>query len=293
MKQKLHFINQIILVLLLACGAGQVKGQDYTDIVTQDTNQWIIPITQLDNCFVDRIFSTPSDNDYFDLWYSGEWFNGNLTFLGKIRTSSDNAQLFFIAPDSTDEVLIMDLNLSVNDTFSILNSYGETEQMVVDSIFTHNGLKCVQFNDYISVWSNVVPQKKMFVEGVGPNWGPGNVLENVIPPFYYICKQTADNTIYSINNETFENCDFRINSITESSNQNMIDAYPNPFSDYITISGNEGTTIYIYNTAGQLCFQTRLSNNDSRINTNHFAPGEYIIKCSTSEFEFNKIMIKK
>jgi len=64
----------------------------------------------------------------------------------------------------------------------------------------------------------------------------------------------------------------------ESINKNEIVLFPNPANNQITLSNVENSTIYIYNFAGQLIFQTESPNAITTIQLSTFAGGTYFVK---------------
>lgn len=93
----------------------------------------------------------------------------------------------------------------------------------------------------------------------------------------------CDTTIYSI-------------SINEYISNNLMQIYPNPANEYITIETSDITkeqTISIYNVQGQLLLQQPMQKAKSEMNISNLAKGLYIIKLTTADRFAVKKFIKE
>ncbi len=105
-----------------------------------------------------------------------------------IRESDDNSKLYFRWAGQSSEMLIMDLNLKVGDTldtrtwkwgnnyeYYMFDSTYNGPTIVVDSVYYHDGRKCIRTNYYITFehYSGfyTYTDTLKFMEGIGPNFG--------------------------------------------------------------------------------------------------------------------------
>lgn len=69
--------------------------------------------------------------------------------------------------------------------------------------------------------------------------------------------------------------------------------YPNPVENSFVISDNEGADLLIYNAAGQLVLNTKLSNNEEAIDVSKLNNGVYYISIRNNGVVSNQKIIKK
>ena len=105
-----------------------------------------------------------------------------------LREDSLKSKLFLYSIQSQKEYVIMDLDLAKNDSFKIKKDNG-TLSFIVDSIYSSNGRKVVEFSDFRKY--NLQGSVKLkFIEGIGPNWG-----------FFYAFNDYNDLLLCSYKNE--------------------------------------------------------------------------------------------
>lgn len=298
MKKLLIFV--IFLVSLLNCNNSATAQETiYQPVLVDDTIRWTVPqISMADGCYLDEMKAFPKDSGLFELWHKCRYESWN--FDGHLRSSEDNAELYFRPVDSEEEFLIMDMNLSANDTFHTQGQYGEPIDLIVDSVFVLDGRKNIRFNDIIGTWFGSYPQQyKMFIEGVGPNWGLREREVIYDSPFYFICKHNGDSLCYAITDQVFENCNFREpctgDGIAELEDYSETMIYPNPFSDIITIEcHNAGMQLLIYDCFGRICLKEKCLQKSHQLNMQNYPSGIYIIcLINNKKKEFYKIIKEK
>lgn len=283
-------LKLLVLLLFLTSIA---KAQDYHPVVGEGLFQWSVPIQQLFDCWIDTVFLQNVD-DYYELIYKGKWFYQEGESMGKIRSNENHSQLYFVAPDSEEELLIMDLNLNVGDTFYTIDLYDQPDTLIVDSIFIKDNLKHIQFNKYTNSMLSV-NCKKTFIEGVGPNWGLGKTMEQYSLFGYFICKHENGNLIYFLSNSIIDNCNFisPCNSrISNVENNQIISIFPNPANDFIiiNISNEEQSMFYnLYNIQGELVGNDNLYD-QNKINIAHLNMGVYFLQILKDQ---KTVIIKK
>ena len=295
MKPQPSFKPLLLLVLLVAVGFGQqAKAQEtiYQPVLVDDTIHWTMPIEMwLAGCTFDEFMAYPFSG-YHELWYFVT-YSDVPRLLGQLHSSEDNAKLYFQPADSEEEFLIMDLTLSIGDTFHTKDHYGQQHDLFVDSVYFLYGKKHIRFNETIE-WG-YPDSYRMFIEGVGPNWGlqerfcDGGYL-------YFICKYNGDSLCYAVSDASFENCDFREpcigDGIVEIDTPEPSKIYPNPFTDFFTLDNPDAEThLMIYDCMGRVCMEKDLQPGHHVINIQNNPAGIYIVcLICNGKSEFYKII---
>ncbi len=209
-------------------------GQSYQSIFGEISTSWKIPFCNLDMAGTDSLYinsDTVIDGKTYKKVYNyyDNLLIGGLredTLLGKIWYYS-----FYYWNDTT-ETLIMDLNLSLGDSFYVSDAVGwptASGWSIVDSIYYYVGdRKCIQLNNQTN-WDD----KLTFIEGIGPNitvlYATYSWL-NLCP--YVICSYKDNELIYISNNSNFIGCDLDYSSIYDKTNNiEDIILYPNPIQN--------------------------------------------------------------
>ncbi|MCQ2262736.1 MAG: T9SS type A sorting domain-containing protein [Bacteroidales bacterium] len=278
MKQNIFFKALVLALLVAGGGSAMAQETNYQPVLIDDTISWTMPVQMgLAGCSVEEMKAYPFSGHH-ELWYFAT-YSEVPQLLGQLHSSEDNSELYFRPADSEEEFLIMDLNLSVNDTSHTQNEYGQPVDLIVDSVFVKNGKKHIRFNNYIH--GSFPDSYRMFIEGVGPNWGlmerfgDGGFL-------YFICKRNGDSLSYAVSDASFENCDFREpcqgDGIIEMEGLATSPIYPNPFVDFFTInSRHTGTKLLIYDCMGRVCMEVELHQGSQTINMQKNPAGLYIV----------------
>ncbi len=94
----------------------------------------------------------------------------------------------------------------------------------------------------------------------------------------------SKNTTVSINNDVFA-------GINEYTIDNLVTVYPNPSTDYVTVSfnNNESSEIEIYNQLGQVLIREKVSAYGKKIDISNLNSGVYFLRATVG----NKTAIKK
>lgn len=275
---------------------GNIEKQTHsaaTPVLSSDTIVWFIPRVDLSGCRMDTLKACKSELDTFAVWLS--YYSSYPEWIGSLYADEYHEKLFF--KNSTESVYrqIMDLTLSVGDTFRIWDDYYHTTQvLIVDSVFYENELKHIQFNEWIGVSSPLENHKKCFIEGVGPNWGLGSGLWG---GFYFACKWNNRELFYSNSDYCFENCAFRKEichgdgiSFYEGINQ----FYPNPVSDVLHIPSSPDVMQYaLYSVLGKPVREgVLLPGQPATINMAELPSGIYVFRYIVKGVEGSKKIIK-
>lgn len=247
---------------------------------------------------MDEIYTKPVDNGFYEIWFNGEWSAFEPIYFGRMRENEDHSKLFYIAPEKEEELLIMNLNLNVGDSFYMKDVYDQPYYIYVESVFEKDGLRHIQFDKSIDAWTSLItpqPEKMTFIERVGPNWGFG-LSEFACTPYYFICKHENDETVYKLNNSCITNCDFMPTSIQEDA-ETVLSVYPNPAEDYLhvtlAISHNDSYQISVYNAQGRLMLVSENNEKEQVVNIQQFPAGLYFVQYQMCDAIYTQKFIKK
>jgi hypothetical protein len=273
-------VKKAIIIILFLFISQMSFSQSYKPILKADSTTWhiihtptgfgvihatgtlynkqadtIINGKQYCELFEKSLFSLGSSNDHFYL--------AEDTLTGK-------AWLYFEGLSGNEEILIMDMNLNVGDTFFIHNS--STNYTLVDSVFYDAGLKHIRldYSQFVQSASGFQEIPLMFIEGIGPNFSPVfnhpyAGLSN--PPFFLLCKEedTLQAFHLEINNQSGSNlCTYSyITDVYENTNQEvMVKVYPNPAAESITVAYDfinmEDGRFHLYSMDGKLLIEKHL-----------------------------------
>ncbi|MDR0206283.1 MAG: hypothetical protein LBI45_03365 [Bacteroidales bacterium] len=215
-------MKKITLVLFISLLWIFSFAQPYQSIFGNESSQWIVTnrfVILEESEWMDTISVIDNDSGYRVLGYQCKW-NGYNQIIGKIKTNETNSKLYFIEPSSTTELLIMDLDLEIGDAFSMKTFDNKYDTIYVDSIYLFDGKKHIQFKHWIGLSTPPGNSKRVFIEGVGPNWGFESEFNYLIA-----CKYDDYVQTYTFENEYIKNCSFKNVSISSSEWKNDITIY--------------------------------------------------------------------
>ena len=266
--------------------------QSYQSFFGNENTKWIITnrfVLLEESVWMDTISIFASENEYKVLEYQCKW-SGHNKIIGKIRNNETNSKLFFIESNSTTELLIMDLDLEVGDAFSFSEN-GENRTIYVDDVYVFNGKKHIQFNDWIPLSTPPGGYKRVFIEGVGPNWG----FESN-DAYLIACKYDDFIKTYSFENEHIKDCHFKNVIIDNYVWKNSITIYPNPVFGQLVVNFpemlNESIQLSVQNTLGVEVFNTVIFNSETILDLSHLPNSIYFFKFQTPETVISKKIIK-
>lgn len=215
-------------------------------------------------------------------WYEVGLFRED-TILKKVYWLIDN-----------QEELLYDFNLSVGDTAKVVSSSGPYpncgSEMIVDSIAYHNYFGVLRKHWYFNTPYYNNPE--IWIEGIGNLFGP---IENKV--FVCTADYLPDLLCYSEGtelkwiNSSYNDCYINTTGFSENQYSFEVMCYPNPSNDIFQIqtncSGNK--IIQIYNTLGELVFNSHTSSYQFEIHLNN--PGFYFLNVkSANEIQTIKIL---
>ena len=287
MKRIYHFLvtrcklRRLLCLLLFAFCFFSAQAQPYQSIFGKEKTKWIVTsglVILEGNLWMDTISVIATEGEYQVLKLQSKWDSYN-HLIGKIRTNETNSKLYLVEPDSTTELLIMDLDLEVGDSFLMKTDFEQTRTIYVDSVYLLNGKKHIQFDDIIGLTTQPGQCKRTFIEGMAPNWGFESQITHLI-----VCKYDDYIQTYSFENEHIKDCSFKNMNIDDRIREDNIIIYPNPAKDVIYIDNIENLDINfisIVNIQGQTIKQYETKIN--QIDVSNIDAGLYFIKISTSK----------
>ena len=288
----------LLFICLFGALCFQGKTQQYQPIFGNESTEWIMPsyyvaVEQGEWKMMDTISVVGIEDEYKILEYKSPINEGFSSPAGKIRANETNSKLYFIQPNFTAEVLIMDLDLEVGDEFILifrLITQDIERKIFVDSVYVLDGKKHIRFDDEIGdTFSGET--KRMFIEGVGPNWGfdfSGLVA----------CKYDDFVLIYSFENEYIKDCNIvkQGSYIDNTISENTIKIYPNPVFEYAVISISEifpeNVYLTVYNAVGAVVLKRTISEIESTLDLSYLPSSVYYFKLQSSDATITKKIIK-
>ena len=189
-----------------------------------------------------------------------------------------------IPSDTINEKLIMDLSLTLTDSFEVLTN----QFFNVDSIYTKNGKKHIRLVG--PLYTSSYDEKYTMIEGVGTNigvgvdffyGGPGNSL-------YLLCSYKDNNLEYQNTHPIYSSYCFLLTGINENEKNIKINIFPNPSKNELNIeylnNGINSLQMEIYTLDGKLELTKELNQlNKTTINTHNLPAGVYFITLKKDE----------
>ncbi len=252
-----------------------------------------------------------------------------------LRETEDHSKIygrfFHVEDDYTnlsDEVLLMNLELNVGDTFelkdqiyALLHSSDSPKKAVVDSVYYQDGLKHVRFASFRSIeqdeWERTFempydPEGILnrftkhaafeFIESIGCTWGYSYYAEESFPPFQHVmsrllCFYRNDELIYT----PWEDRDDLIcimcntwDDIDTADTQSHIEAFPNPVMNYLTLSqmpyGEK--TILVQDINGRTWQLIKTREESIQIDMTRMPPKIYLLRIKNDKNNITKKIIK-
>ncbi len=163
---------------------------------------------------------------------------------GYIRQDSNFSKAWFTPPNSQDEILIYDMELSSGDTFNF-KSIIDTGfvKVKVDSVFIKDNRKHIRFDYLVDELPSANGNKSVnlyFIEGIGATTEPNSTIDYRL----LICASKNEKLIYEVDEKYFNNCSPP--SFVPVKNVNKIKVYPNPFSNTLNIEVDKNITLWTF-----------------------------------------------
>lgn len=207
--------------------------------------------------------------------------------FGGLRESENHDKLWCRSFTNNDEVLIMDLNLEVNDTF-----YIDADEFIVDTIYFEDTLKIIQF---VFLLPNCgIEETFKFKEGEGPNLSFRYMLSGYLDDRKLIRCYTRNSITVNYLEEIFgDDCfDDRVN--VDELEKNKISIAPNPFENRINIKfeTSELRTVVILDYLGRVMKSLSSYTDQIEIDTEYLNSGIYFINIIYNNSKIVTTMIK-
>lgn len=212
----------------------------------------------------------------------GNYINNGLGFL---RQDTILGKAWFRNTFNNTEYLIMNLSLSVADTFVIYDLWNPPYTIYVDSVYFKNGLKHVRFNYWISICGQI--EKLTFIEGSGTNSGIAYLPTAGSPPNFYLLCHFKDG-IRSYGNIFYnDSCFVCYVGINEIKNNLSFFISPNPSSGILTLSSSQQiSSIEVTDVLGNCILKSPIKNLQTEINLSSQSKGIYFLKAQDEKGNF-------
>ena len=286
------FIQLLTVFCFFVSTSVDSLAQNYNSIFGIENTKWEMPFCNLDQAYVKEQVSemesvingvnyknvgtvTPSGVSYDlngidangftreDVTTGKAWFMSTIETMGGIDTL---------------EFLIMDLSLSLDDTFLIYQPYNDVITSIIDSVYYISGVKHVQ-TDY-HFWGSDEPLT--FIEGLGTNYGLGYMHDS-----YNMCR-----CLISVNKDFDEvysngNCFPPSVGYSPISDEVQLSVFPNPANTHITIKGNFNKELEyeIYSLLGKKVMGGIIDTPSIDVDLTELQPNPYIIRIGNQSFK--------
>lgn len=233
-------------------------------------------------------------DDIFWQYYKPDFSEDNTKFY--LRESDDYSKLYLYDMEKSKEFLIADLDLNVGDKFylpkdlSFYDLCSPNEFLIVDSVYTENGLKHVQLNSYKWYFDT----KLTFVEGIGPNLGIVYIYGGLYMNKNVFCLQCFknDNIFYRNNSagEKYQSKSCYFNDIPDKVETIQSEVYRivNHLTSIQILFDNQSKRVFtLYDIAGKILFVKSNDGNEIIISKSVIDKGIYILKINDHSYRIN------
>ena len=315
-----------LLCLILFCYAQLTNAQPYPSIFGTEKSQINIlnycspSVKGLNTYGQTLIYNIENDTIieqqlYKKISYKGydDWFYDFSIYSG-IREDTIEGKVF-VYGKPFGEILTCDFSLAIGDTFffpqydpQCLDQYmvdlnRHNGFMVADSIYYIDGKKVITFDGPYYRWGEEIRkydlynfahylQELVFIEGVGPNYGP---LGWYCVPRMLLCTHKDNDLVYMQREDLgcwYYECPSNVNEIM----LDRINIYPNPTTGELTITNYELKimNVDVYDVYGRK-LQSKIVNLQSEIviNISHLPAGVYFVKIRTEAGEVVRKVVKE
>lgn len=239
------------------------------------------------------------DKLYYRSDYEFGWNNYSC-----VREDTTTGQLFwrYNLNGYACDICVCDMSLSVGDTFSVLFDPWDSTAIVADSIAYTNGKKVIYFHriEYGDVyfcdgWADYdVPI--MFIEGIGPTYGPLGCDLVSFRGCVLLCMYKDDEFVFALDEENLGCYQACYAKVKENLDFGWT-LFPNPCNRYLNIHFNEAAQLnghlYITDMTGCVVYSQKMCNREMKINVRNFSAGIYMVTYKTSGMKISRKIIKK
>lgn len=274
----LFFVSAINLLYSQASDTSfplEKKADNFQAVLNSDSISWNMAKAELaTNIMFDMYCVSYPDSAYSNL-YIGEY---DMTYFygGKFREDTNTGQLWYKNLYNAER-LLMDMSLSVGDTFEVYTN----EWSTVEAVYYLEGRKIIQFDWYSNMWK----ENLLFIEGVGRNIGLlyGDYL------FYASCKYDNDQLVYvNQNTSMFIGCFLDPTNVDESIVEKAAFSITQlAGSKQFRIKGvnafNKPIHLKVVDILGNKTSEYTLSNDPDTVDLGHLENGLYVLVFSSIE----------
>ena len=296
--------TKVLVVIIFAISIKVSIAQPYESIFGEYNTSWNVTNSELFGVFTDSLVV---DGDtlingfiykkikFYNI-YAPNYPPEQMDYTSFIREDTLTGQVWYLKDcyDDSTEILIMDLNLQLNDSFYMFGGYNFGYYQV-DSIYYLYNKKHIQFNCLIYVVQP--PEKFLFIEGVGTNRGITYLDACIFDGSSYLLCSYKNYDIYYQNQHPYYqghcNTFFTDYKITREDGLPFI--YPNPVNDILIIDIQDGDykdkNIKIVDVMGNIIYQIYIQNT-AKIDISHLPDGIYFVSVQSDNNHFQKKIIK-
>ena len=293
-------MKRIIYLFVLICCFDSLFSQNYTSIFGRDTTTWNIFEEGVDFSGTTVIFKAYNDTLINTKFYKCLYrYENDAELIAFLREDTVAGKVWFLYkyayPLDTLEILIMDLGLSINDTFPEVDlvhkgiSDIDTFFIKVIDIDTIMESKYIYFDVPFS--HPHYEERLLFIEGVGPD--RGILPYEYIQMRYLLCSYKDGIQVYQHNSWYFRGLCYydEVMSLEEFKN-NMSLFFPNPLSSIGKLHFNNPKYsphfLSIYSVSGKLLFTFTTYTDIFLIDADDFRNGIYLYYIFNEESMISK-----
>jgi len=240
--------------------------------------QWLITVNSVqcitDSTWIDHSTDTTFQNNTFKPILGISSLDRNTRVRGFVAEDTVSGEVLFKNMSSDTTIYkIMDMSLSLNDTFMLDFGILGSTPSVVDSVYSLGGKKVIRLDYQESIYNSngIKFYNYTMIEGVGVNFKGVN---NNTPSDAILDTNWRNNSLnYVAPSDTFLVCNLST-GIQEYRSSRQIKLYPNPASNQLSIDGISQGNFQIFNIEGKLLKSGDIS---PQIDVSDLADGLYFI----------------
>jgi len=282
--------NKLILFCFLVTSCTFNVSAQYQPIIANDSIQWQLKHEVYDHAFIEML--SLSDTVTID---STIYTKVNLvsSLIGYLREDTISGKAWFWGVNDSAEYLIMNLSLSVGDTFYVkMNYYPGPSNAIVTNIDTIDGRKIVELNYHYG--GGFISEELKFIEGVGPNASLFYQINDDMPIWeatgrqylfgYLVCMEFHYSSIVYAWDTVDFSCGQNVGINDLDKGQHIIEVFPNPSTAMVNFlpdpNNHHVKNVAIYDLIGRLLTEVRLDHSRLQVDLGVYGRSVYIYKAS-------------